>query len=325
MPRASFAVLLFASLLPAQTLTGKLTDPLGDPVPAVFVRLTNTATGAQTQVTSSKTGEYSITVPPGAYDLLIPSLGFQYKRTERKGLTLEAGKTQRLDLLIECGGNLCTPGDEFSISARANHPAPSGPTPRTRDGHPDFSGVWAGINTITGDPQLLPWAAALVQERAANGAYLHPSGLCLPADIILNSAFIYRIVQTSDLIVLLWDGNLPGHDQIFLDGRAHPANWFPNWMGHSVGHWEGETLVVDTVGFNDKSWLGIAPHTEQLHIVQRYSRPDLGHMYKDVTIEDPGAFTAPWKFRVNWELAPGEEVYELVCDTNAYLDHLPKQ
>lgn len=323
--RALVGLFLFAAFLPAQTLTGKLTDPSGDPVPTAFVRLISTATGATTQVTSSKAGEYTITVAAGTYDLVIPSLGFQYKRTERKGLALEAGKTQRLDLLIECGGNLCTPGDEFSIAARSNHPAPSGPTPRTRDGHPDFSGVWAGINTETGNPQLLPWATKLVEERAANGAYLHPSSLCLPADVILHQAFIYRIVQTPELIVLLWDGNLPGHDQIFLDGRSHPDTWFPNWMGHSTGRWEGDTLVVDTTGFNDKSWLGIAPHTEQLHIVQRYSRPDLGHLVKDVTIEDPGAFTAPWKFRINWELAPGEEVYELVCETNAYLNHLPKQ
>jgi hypothetical protein len=96
-------------------------------------------------------------------------------------------------------------------------------------------------------------------------------------------------------------------------------------MGHSTGRWEGDTLVVDTVGFNDRSWIGIVPHTEQLHVTQRYTRPDLGHLVKEVTIEDPGAFTAPWKFRVNWELAPGEDIVEMVCETNAYLNHIPKQ
>lgn len=323
--RALVGLFLFAATLPAQTLTGKLTDPNGDAVSAAFVRLTNTATGAMTQVTSSRTGEYSLTgLTPGTYDLLIPSLGFQYKRTERKGIVLEAGKTQRLDLLIDCGGNQCTPGDEFTIVIRTNHPAPTGPAPRTRDGKPDFSGVWAGLNTDTGQPALQPWAANVVQQRAANGAKEHPSSFCLPADVILNSAFVYKLVQTPEVIVVLWEGNLPGVDQIFLDGRPHPKEWFPTWMGHSVGHWEGDTLVVDTTGFNDRSWLGVIPHTEQLHIVQRYRRPDLGHLQKDVTIEDPGAFTQPWTFRVNWELAPGEEVVEMVCESNNYEQHVPR-
>jgi hypothetical protein len=132
------------------------------------------------------------------------------------------------------------------------------------------------------------------------------------------------VVQTPELIVLLWEGNLPGVDQVFLDGRAHPESAFPTWMGHSVGRWEGDTLVVDTVGFNDRSWLGVAPHTEQMHVVQRYRRPDLGHLVKEVTIEDPGALTSPWSYRVNWELAPGEEVLEMICENNNYPQHNPQ-
>ncbi|MFM2126062.1 MAG: hypothetical protein RL328_2513, partial [Acidobacteriota bacterium] len=202
MHRASFALaglFLFAHLLPAQTVTGTITGPSGEPVPTAFVRLTNTATGAQTQVTSGKSGEFSLAVAPGTYDLLIPSLGFQYKRAERKGITLETGKTQRLDFTLDWGSNLGTPGDEFSIAIRSNHPAPTGPAPRTRDGHPDFSGVWVGINTLTGDPQMQPWAMALFQQRAANGGIEHPSSFCLPMDVILNSAFVYKVVQNSDL------------------------------------------------------------------------------------------------------------------------------
>ncbi len=322
-------LLLCASLaLLAQSnasLTGKLTDPDGNPVPTAIVQLKNTATGASYQMTTPASGEYSFAnLPAGTYDLTIPALGFTFKTERRNGIMISAGAQQRLDIAMPWGSNQGTPGDDFNFVVRENHPMPSGPTPRTSDGKPDFSGVWIGLQTNLGRPSLLPWADALFQERAANGAKDHPSAHCLPADVILQSPFLYKVVQKSDLIVLLWEGNLPGFDQIFLDGRAHPTNAFPTWMGHSVGHWEGDTLVVDTVNFNDRSWLGITPHTDQLHIVQRYRRPDLGHLEKDVTIEDPGALKEPWKFHVSWELAPGEEVMEMVCDQNDYGLHVPR-
>jgi hypothetical protein len=87
-------------------------------------------------------------------------------------------------------------------------------------------------------------------------------------------------------------------------------------MGHSVGKWERDTLVVDTVGFNDRSWIRVYPHTEKLHLVQRYTRPSLGRLEKEVTIEDPGTFARPWKMRTGWDLAPGEEVHEYICNEN---------
>ena len=87
-------------------------------------------------------------------------------------------------------------------------------------------------------------------------------------------------------------------------------------MGHSVGRWEKDTLVVDTVGYNDRSWLRVFPHTEMLHVVQRMRRPDLGHLEKEITIEDPGAFRKPWKIRDVWDLAPGEEIAEYICNEN---------
>jgi hypothetical protein len=326
-----FLVCMALSLL-AQTgssLTGKITDPDGNPVPTAIVQLKNTATEAASQMTIQTTtpasGEYAFTnLPAGTYDLTIPSLGFTFKTERRNGIVIGASARQRLDITMPWGGNLGTPGDDFNFAVRANHPMPSGATPRTSDGKPDFSGVWIGLQTATGNASLLPWADAIFKQRAANGGKDHPSTRCLPADVILDSPFVYKVVQKSELIVLLWEGNLPGVDQIFLDGRSHPANFFPTWMGHSVGHWEGDTLVVDSVGFNDQSWLGITPHTEQLHIVQRYSRPDLGHLEKDVTIEDPGAMKEPWKFHVSWELAPGEEVMEMVCEQTDYGLHVPR-
>ncbi len=98
--------------------------------------------------------------------------------------------------------------------------------------------------------------------------------------------FIAKMVQTPGLIVMLFE-DAPGFRQIFLDGRAHPANFDPSWMGHSTGKWDGDTLVVDTVGFNDKVWIGssqgLYPHTEKLHLVERYRRLDFGHIEVRVT------------------------------------------
>jgi len=103
---------------------------------------------------------------------------------------------------------------------------------------------------------------------------------------------------------------------IYMDGRQHPANVTPSFYGHSIGSWEGDTLVVDTVGFNDRSWLRVFPHTEMLHVTQRLRRPDLGHIEKEITIEDPGTFRKPWQVRDTWELAPGEEIAEYICHEN---------
>jgi hypothetical protein len=138
----------------------------------------------------------------------------------------------------------------------------------------------------------------------------------MPGDVFLVSPFIYKIIQTPSVMAILWEGNVPAVVQIFLDGRAHPNDAFPSWMGHSVGRWERNTLVVDTVGYNDLSWIRVFPHTEKLHVTQRYSRPNLGRLEKEVTIEDPDTFTKPWKMRTGWDLAPAEEVHEYICNEN---------
>lgn len=105
---------------------------------------------------------------------------------------------------------------------------------------------------------------------------------------------------------------------IYMDGREHPKNVEPSFFGHSVGHWEGESLVIDSVGFNEKFWLtreGI-PHTEFLHLTERYTRTDHDTMQYVVTIDDPGAYTAPWSggWIIRWQ--PNEEMYEYVCQDN---------
>ena len=108
--------------------------------------------------------------------------------------------------------------------------------------------------------------------------------------------------------------------QVFLDGRGHPNDWNPTWLGHSIGHWDGDTLVVDSIGFNDKAWFdgGGIPHTERMHVTQRFHRADLGHLEIEVTIEDPDTFTKPWVIKRAAELAPNDEIQEYVCTENEH-------
>jgi hypothetical protein len=127
-------------------------------------------------------------------------------------------------------------------------------------------------------------------------------------------------VQSSFLLVALFE-DYPGFRQIFLDGRKHPADLNPSWMGHSIGGWQKDTLVVDTAGFNDLSLLGGIgggpfPHTEALHMTERYRRTDYGHMDLNVTFEDPQAFAKPYHENLTLTLAPQGELIEFVCENN---------
>ena len=162
---------------------------------------------------------------------------------------------------------------------------------------------------------MLPWAAALSKKWAESGFPESPSGLCLPGGPLLTGPLLYKIIQTPSLFLTVTE-DVIGVRQAFLDKRSHPKNLDPTWMGHSTGKWEGDTLVIDTVGMNDKSWLNIYPHTEKLHLIERYRRTDFAHLKVDITIEDPGTFTKPWTIHSVWNLAPGEEIGEYVCTEN---------
>jgi hypothetical protein len=312
------AVLLFiARFAWAQTgtLSGKVTDPDGQGVFSASIQARNTATGRVYKTATASGGDYTLAkLPAGTYDITVPPLGFTFPKYEQKSVAVQAAKTARLEIRLVWGGNLGTPGDDFSLITRTK-PSPAGPAPRMRNGKPDLSGVWTGNAPEVDAPELLPWAQEITNQRRARGTG-NPGESCLPGDNLLVSPFIYKIIQTPAVIAILWEGNVPGIVQIFLDGRAHPKNLDPSWMGHSVGRWERDTLVVDTAGFNDRSWLRVFPHTEMLHVTQRIRRPDLGHLEKEITIEDPGAFRKPWKIRDAWDLTPDEEIAEYICNEN---------
>ncbi len=303
-------------------IAGSITDPNGDPVPAAPIQLRRIEDDRRFEATSAAKGAYAFAnLPAGTYELLIPSIGFTYSKFERKSLVVKAAETLRVDVRLQWAGNLGTIGDDDATILRSYRPpAPNGPTPRMPDGKPDFSGMWNGDNDHNPEePAVLPWAQTIAKNRSEKD---NPSALCLPGDVLLTSPNPFKIIQTPAFVMILAEYNVGAFRQIFLDGRPHPKDLNPTWMGHSVGRWEGDTLVVDTVGFNDRSWLDIYPHTEMLHVVTRYRRPDYGHLDVQVTVEDPATFTKPWKIHVVWELVPSDEIQEFVCENNRDPAHM---
>jgi hypothetical protein len=316
-------LILFCAAASAQnggTITGSITDPDGRGVEHVTVRLKNSATDSVFEIRGSDQGVYTFSkLPPGSYDLTVPEMGFTFAKLEVKNLVVKPGQTSRLNLRLVYSptGNLGTPGDDYFGFNRSKW-APSGkPAPRAADGKPDLSGMWNV--TVGGEMEkadLLPWAEAVVKEREANGGIDNPSNFCLPADPLLIAPLSYKIVQTPKVIVMMWEGQPPNFRQVFLDQPDHSKAWFPTWLGHSIAKWEGDTLVVDTVAFNGKSWIGLYPYTEKLHVTERWRRPELARIDKEVTVEDPDTFTKPWKIRNTWDLDLGEEIYEYICNEN---------
>jgi hypothetical protein len=196
---------------------------------------------------------------------------------------------------------------------------PTGPAPRTPDGKPSFAGVWNSPNFgSTGDPlPLQEWAKKAVEENHKNDDRDDPEAKCLPSGVPRISPYPMKIVQTPDLIVMLFEGNVHSYRQFFLDGRPHDKTLDPSFMGESVAHWDGDTLVVDTVNFNDRTWISsgtAAPHTDKLHVIERFRRVDLGHIEIDITLEDPGAFTKPHTFKRQHTLDTEWEIHEYVCN-----------
>jgi len=317
---ALFLVIPAAFAQTRGTITGTVSDVDGLAVANAPVQVTNKSTGTILKATSSPTGGYTLApLPPGTYDLSVAVLGFN--PFVQQNVTVSSAQTLRLDIhLFDYQFGTLGDGREFRIDLLSAHPAPTGPAPRTANGKPDLSGVWYAQRPVDpGIPEPLPWVAALLKERAENNAKDAPGAHCLPRGITNAGAlFPYRLVQTPALLVMLFEDDVPSHRQVFLDGRSHPKDMDPRWMGHSVGHWEGDTLVIDTVGFDDRSWLTAQghPHTEKMHVIERFRRPDLGHLEIEFTIDDPAAYAKPWIIKRASDLDTNDEVGEYVCSEN---------
>lgn len=212
------------------------------------------------------------------------------------------------------------------------------PAPKLADGTPDLQGIWyQDTNKYTRDiaadlgadgVPYQPWAKALADERAT-GAHSRedPDANCLPQGVPKIS-FVpapWKIVQQPDLIVFVYEAFTLWR-QVFLDGRRLAEGANPTWLGYSTGHWGGDTLVVESAGFNGKIWLDQLgkPTTEQLRVTERFRRTDFGHMEIEATIDDPGAYTRPWTVKQTYHLLPETELLEFICnENNQDLQHLP--
>src|SRR4051812_22828891 len=225
--------------------------------------------------------------------------------------------------------------------AKDGSPVLTAKAPKARDGRPDLSGIWLPDNTpglkgtngeplprhfisITFDmkqddvPFTAAGAAAFNKNLEGDGKD-DPTSTCHPigAPAVDTVPIPYKIVQTPGLVVILYEGDTV-YRQIFTDGRRHAETTIPSYMGYSIGRWEGDTLVVETTGFNDKSWLDRIGHThsDQMRVIERFHRKDLGHMDLAITIEDPKTFTRPISFVQPNTLTPDGDLLEYFCTDN---------
>jgi len=179
-----------------------------------------------------------------------------------------------------------------------------------------------------GEEPMRPEAAKLLGQRASGGTR-DPGVDCLPLGIPISSLVseVHKIVQTPGLIIDLLEVD-NAHRQIYTDGRKLPADPQPSWLGYSVGKWDRDILVVDTIGFNDKAWLDVLghPRSEALHITERYRRRDFGHLDIEMTFDDPKMYTKPFTIKVTHELVPDSDILEYFCAENERdRAHQPKQ
>jgi hypothetical protein len=220
-----------------------------------------------------------------------------------------------------------------------------GPAPRTPDGKPDLSGIWdkgllpqevpppslfsgSGPSqafrdlkaAVAGDLQMLPWAAQLKAARFGQNSKDHPDAHCLPLHPIQLHLHPQprKIIQTRDLVMILYEAN-DGRREIFLDGRPlPPADVQPWWYGYSTGRWDGDSLVVESAGFKDQTWIDEygTPASDRLRLTERLRRINFGTLEIQVTVDDPKTFTRPFSFTLQQRLMPDTELIEFVCGEN---------
>jgi hypothetical protein len=206
------------------------------------------------------------------------------------------------------------------------------PPRRLSDGHVDLSGFWMpadGVRHLLNlavdlkpeEVPLQPWAQQVYKERIENNGMDHPGVRCWPSGIPekLNIPDGLKVVHSPDLLLFLYESRTI-YRQVFTDGRPlPPRDVQPTWMGYSIGRWEGDTMVVETVGSNGKTWLDMRglPATEALRVVERYTRPTIGRIDIEVTIDDPKAYTRPWTVNLQWALQPDTDLIESICEENS--------
>lgn len=237
--------------------------------------------------------------------------------------------------------NYPTPGIPRTPDGKPNLTAPA---PKMYDGKPDLQGIWTTSSDYFKDlandiepngVPMLPAAKAIVAERESNDHKGDAMAHCMPPGVpridTSNSGDAlhpFKIVQTPGLVVLLYETSSNSiYRQVFLDGRPLPKDPQPSWLGYSVGHWEGNTLVVETNGFNGRAWLDTFkghPQTEAGKVTERFTRRDFGHMDLQITIEDPKLYAGPWTVKLPYTLMADTELIETVCENEQDAKHAEK-
>jgi hypothetical protein len=202
------------------------------------------------------------------------------------------------------------------------------PAPRTVNGTVDLSGNWQtdtkynfnlAIDLKPGDVVMTPWAEALYRERQDNLGKDDPEGFCMPPGFprVNGVPFPQKIIQLPTAIVILYETRTTFR-QIFLGAQTLTADPQPTWMGYSRGRWDDDTLIVETTGFNDKTWLDDAghPHSEQMKVTERFRRPSFGQLTVEITIDDPKAYAKPWTVTQAFQLMADGELIEYICNEN---------
>lgn len=221
---------------------------------------------------------------------------------------------------------------------RDGKPSLTAACPRTADGKPDLSGMWETVHRSAAPPlngcfptaeefgnigysfpeglPFQPWAAELVAKRRPEGRIHDPITNCLPAGVIRmhTHPLVKKVIQTPGLVVIL-NELYASYRQIFTDGRPLPVDPNPSWNGYSSGRWDGDTLVVETIGFRDGIWLDGAgsPLTEAAKITERFHRADFGHLEIEITVDDPKAYTKPWTVKLNQIIKLDTDLLDYIC------------
>jgi len=221
-----------------------------------------------------------------------------------------------------------TPGIPRTPDGKPNLTAPA---PRMADGKPDLSGMWQpGLNpyrfNIIQRPEdeaiFRPAAEAIFMNRVKDFHREDPVTNCLPTGPAEMVNSMYRIIQTPSVMALLFESGTGRFRQIYMDGRQLPDDPNPTWLGYSTGHWDGDTLVVETVGFNDRTWLdrAVHPHSEKLRVTEKFRRIDFGHMQFEMTYEDPEMLSRPLTLSVGMNYAADTDMLENVCNEGGNID-----
>jgi len=227
----------------------------------------------------------------------------------------------------------------------SGEPDLTAPVPRAANGKPNLSGTWLPdvdpppegelfvevdqpfprhiidimADLKPGEVEMTPWAAALFEQRLERGDLDSPIANCKPWGVPLLTANIipYKIVQMPDLIIILNEQDTVFR-QIFLDGRQPVDDPLPRWMGYSTGRWDGDALIVDTTGIIEDSWLDAIghPHSENLHVIERFRRRDTGHLEIETTIDDPDAYAQLFTYTVTAKIMPDDDLLEYFCTDN---------